>query len=90
VCISSGIIIVQLGLGFGGIYGVNRGDALGCIDGRQWDYLKTFGNAFELIHLLVLIAYCILALQVLYKVPKRMGMFSPRTADPTMMTTLAS
>ena len=85
ILISSIIVLAQVGIGIGGIIGVNYGSALGCINGVQWEYKETFGNVFELLHLLVIIAYCILALQVLLKIPRRTGIFDEPDSKSTLL-----
>ena len=81
---SSVLSIVGLGIALAGILAVDNGIWLGCAgQGERWLYLAIFGNGFELFHLIVLILYCVLALQIMYKVPKNFGRFKKEEPSTT-------
>lgn len=87
--LSSFLSIAGFGIALAGILAVDSGIWLGCAGkGERWLYLAIFGNGFELFHLIVLILYCVLALQIMYKVPKNFGRFKKEESSLTTTSEL--
>lgn len=72
------MIVNGLGLilGIVGLLMFDQTDYLGCSkSGLRWLYLSVLGNFFHFLHMLVIVAHCIICLQIIYKIPASTGRF---------------
>jgi uncharacterized membrane protein len=63
-------------LGVAGVIAFRQTNFLGCAQGGfRWLYLSMVGNFFEFLHMAYIVAQCILCVWVIYRIPKRFGIF---------------